>query len=1119
MALDNALYIWDYTHPNPELLGFEEQPHAISAVKMVVPRPGVFVPQISRLLVVATTNDIHLIGIATQTTPTGSVSLSLYQTRMSVSIRGIGAQCIAASAKTGRIFFASNTTMDVYELTYQQEEKWFQNRCGKINQTGTGYTSILPGWATGQSHNDSVGQLVIDDSRDVLWVLSKHSSLRGFQIRAPNVFATYVDTKPFSAILSDVSHRFGPSSLIDQQSRIVSISPVSAREANRLTLVGVTSSGCRIYFSSVPTNFYNPSSSAMSMQVHHVRFPPQDPAVGQPSTAQQPQSQTTSNALGPVGAMPSADSMRSLTLTREAERFAPGYFFCFVRQSEQAREDVMFISAPDSGRIAKPQDSSQSGRLHELGLWLQLGAQVQAVDETTPPFAAAQSPTGFGNELAVQYDKPVTEVAVMTNTGIHTFRRRRMVDVFASMMRYGGGDEGLEGEIKSFVRRYGRGETMATALGVACGQATEVTVDARVARINETDVVERARKTFIDYGGRPMVDQNTVVDPGTNAVEYVKASPRHEGLALYLSRLLRSVWKAPIAVERITPAGLQVIPALPISKLQEIQRDLTRLSEFLDANKSFIEGLSGPDALGRASTKQDEIALQGEHRALTSLKSLINDVVEGIAFVLVLFDERVEEIILTVSPEARQQVRQTSYERLFCTQEGKELAKELVKAIVDRNIRAGSNVDTITDGLRRKCGSFCSADDCVIFKAQEQLKRASDTGSSSEMSRNLLNESLRLLQRVAASLTMEQLRYVVEQYISMEFFAGAVQLALSVAQEQDPANRAMAWINEGMPGNDPRIPAYESRTRCYDLIHNILSAVDQRAAQALDVVDGQYTNTAKRKREAYDIVNSSSDEVFQTNLFDWYLAQGWSDRLLEIESPFVVQYLERKAQEDVAKADLLWRYFSQYGEYLQAAEVQLRLAKSPFDLSLDDRIQYLSGARTNSSTRTNGVMDYSQSRQSRQELVREISDLLDIANIQGDILQRMRSDERLAADRRPQVLSKLNGQILPIDELYNGYADQASYFDLCLLIYQVADYRSTTDIAATWKNFLEQLHQQTEAAGSPMPYEKVSDEVRILGRRLNLSESTFPIRKYWSSIIAVSGKLMANTYSNTASPT
>ncbi len=41
VTMDNALYLWDYTNPDPDLIGVEEQPYNIATVKLVVPRAGV----------------------------------------------------------------------------------------------------------------------------------------------------------------------------------------------------------------------------------------------------------------------------------------------------------------------------------------------------------------------------------------------------------------------------------------------------------------------------------------------------------------------------------------------------------------------------------------------------------------------------------------------------------------------------------------------------------------------------------------------------------------------------------------------------------------------------------------------------------------------------------------------------------------------------------------------------------------------------------------------------------------------------------------------------------------------------------------------------------------------
>lgn len=143
------------------------------------------------------------------------------------------------------------------------------------------------------------------------------------------------------------------------------------------------------------------------------------------------------------------------------------------------------------------------------------------------------------------------------------------------------------------------------------------------------------------------------------------------------------------------------------------------------------------------------------------------------------------------------------------------------------------------------------------------------------------------------------------------------------------------------PPQDSRRDYFYFRKQCYDLIFKVIIAADNLAAHDPGVVDGQLTIIAKRKNEAYGVISDSTDEVFLTSLYDWYLEQGWSDRLLQNNSPFVVTYLERKSADDIAHADLLWRYFAQSQRFYEAANVQYHLAQSAFALPLARRIEYL----------------------------------------------------------------------------------------------------------------------------------------------------------------------------------
>lgn len=1009
ITIDNTLYLWDYTHPNPELVGFEEQPNSITAVKLLVPRPGVFVAAVTHVLVVATTAEILILGVSAGSGPSGVINVSLYQTRMALPTKGIDVHVIEGSKATGRIFFAGRGDNEVYELTYQQEEKWFASRCAKVNHTSPGYASLVPSKLWGTKSPEHVVDMVVDDSRNLLYTLSSESSIRTFYMDTPTSLQLVIE-KRRQECLRDISHMVSPTPLLTDALAIVSINCISANEASKLHLMATTSTGCRLFLSATRGYGYTGAQGApQSMQVQHIKFPP---------PSQQDPRASSSGQIAPYqnGAAPAIDTQsQSLVYSRLGLRFPPGYFFCFVSRNSQPGTDVLFLSSPDTARIAAPtQDQpGQPPKYHEQGLWLGLESRAEAVGLVTRPFAAASEPKGFGNELAVQYDEPAAEIAILTNTGIHTIRKRRLVDVFAASIRRHGDHEGLETEIKRFIRQYGRGETTATALAVACGQGMDVSGDSRMAKITDPDVLDAARRAFVEYGGRPSLNENAIVDGSTQAIDNIRPSSRHEGMALYMSRLVRSIWKAPVIRQSLSPSGgLMTMSTASIPRLQAIQQDLQKLQDFLNTNKTFIEGLAGPELLSKASSKQEETALQGEHQALHSLVLLTTDIIEGISFVMMLFDERVDEIWISLDDTSRQRLRELTFEKLFTTNEGKDLAKVLVKSIVNRNIANGSNVDTVAEALRRRCGSFCSADDVIIFKAQEQLKKASEVGGNTDYGRQLLNESLRLFQQVAGSLSYEHLELSVVEFESLQYYAGAISLALNVAKESDRGNRALTWIADGKPELDARAPLFERRKRCYNLVHHTLQSVDQASSQAPEFIDGRLTTIAKKRNEAYNVINESQDEVFQNDLYDWYLSQSWEDRLLEVNSPYVVPYLQRISSTSVANASLLWKFYASREQYFDAATVLLQLAKSDFQLSLEKRIEYLSRAKANASTTESGV-----SRQARQVMQHEVSELLDVASIQADILSRLSNDSRVPDERRAEVIERLDGPVISLTDV------------------------------------------------------------------------------------------------------
>ncbi|KAH8687014.1 Non-repetitive/WGA-negative nucleoporin C-terminal-domain-containing protein [Ilyonectria robusta] len=1082
VVIDNSLFLWDYTHPDPELIGFEDQPHTIHAVALVPPKPGIFVNTITHILVVATSSEMILLGVSATDTPAGTKAVSLYQTKMLLPLRGNDVRVITGSAN-GRIFFGGSSDIDINELYYQSEEKWFSNRCGKINHTNPGWSSVvtLQSGFWSQKSPEHLVDIVIDDSRNLVYTLSSRSTIRTYHMEAPDRLNKVIEKEKVHC-LRDIAHMISHSKLLNDRATIVAISPISKQEASKLHLMALTNTGCRLFFSATNASSYLYGSQSnmapQSMQVQFIKFPP----------SQNPR------RSGYAGGETLTDLESSmLTYSRQGARFAPGYFLDFVSKESNPNADSLFVSGPETGRIKETSPTTPL-KYFENASWIDIGSRAEAVGLITKPFSAAGQPFGFGNELAVQFDDPPSEFAVLTNTGVHIIRRRRFVDIFASAIRGAVGDEGYEQVCRRFIQLYGRVETVSTALAVACGHGGDSRPGA--ARAIDQATEDRARSVFVDFGGQPTI---TETDGASLTTDSVRLSSRHDALAVYLARLIRKLWKAAVIKPGVSPTGGVIINStIPLSKLSTVQENLERLRRFLDSNRGLIQGLSGPSDLQHVSSRQEEVALQAEHQALHALQKLMESISEGISFVLMLFDERVADIFTRLDDTARQQLKDLTYEKLFSQADGKDLAKLLVKAIVNRNIESGSNVETVADALRRRCGSFCSPDDVVIFKAQEQLKRASDQPPNTSQSRSLLHESLRLFEKVAGSLTFANLQGAVTQYVDLKYYAGAIQLCLVVAREKDRGNTALSWINDGKPSADPRANAFNDRKRCYDMIHDVLRHLDAASSSEPEMIDGRLTLIATKRLEAYDVVNGSDDEVFHFDLYEWYIQQGWTGRILAIESPHVITFLQRLAGTNVEHADLLCRFYTNRSRFFDAAEVQAQLANSDFPIGIKDRIRLLSLAKANANVATSGV-----SRQQQQLLNHEVTELLEIAHIQDDLLERLKADERIDSDRKVEIQVALKGKIQGLSELFNDYADQAGYYDLCLLIYHAADYRNHMTISGTWSNLIQQTHDEIMSRlensepgmpSPPLPYESVTSKIQNIAHRTSLDSFIFPIQ-------------------------
>ena len=129
-----------------ELSSFSDQPDVITHVALVKPKPGVFIDEITSLLVICTPVSVVLIGVST-TTVSGPNNkphkeIKLFATDMSVPC-DVDMACVIGNEE-GRIFMAGVQDGCLYELHYQEKEGWFGKRVQLINHSVGGVQSLFP---------------------------------------------------------------------------------------------------------------------------------------------------------------------------------------------------------------------------------------------------------------------------------------------------------------------------------------------------------------------------------------------------------------------------------------------------------------------------------------------------------------------------------------------------------------------------------------------------------------------------------------------------------------------------------------------------------------------------------------------------------------------------------------------------------------------------------------------------------------------------------------------------------------------------------------------------------------------------------------------------------------
>jgi len=457
-----------------EISSFSDQPDVITHVATVQPKPGVFIDEISQLIVLCTPISVLLIGasVSPVTGQDGRVhkEIKMYATDMSVST-DVEMTSVVGTAD-GRIFMCGSQDGCLYELHYQEKEGWFGKRVQLINHSIGGVQTLFPklmGKSEGTRVSmtrlckinpqiDRVTSVVVDKKRNVFYTLSSSSTISVYRTNGDKAVQHLQSLSNIYKLAQDKA--LSSPALSAKNLSIVSvqvIDPIESRGHIQLHLMAITANGVRLFFSpQAPLGGYGYSSAPgayKTLGVQHVRLPPTNLLHPDEQTNPIHSQAINSYALVQANPPPSGSRPYILSAIENASYFAG--ITIATQQGDVDTLDYILLLSPDLPKIgsfgqpqqpptqqvtsyqvptysgyAGPQGSQRPPLTEQATLlpipgrtWAMCPAPRDPHDEVY----ATHDPV-VTNELVYQFTEPTREFIVMTNVGLSFLAKRRPID-------------------------------------------------------------------------------------------------------------------------------------------------------------------------------------------------------------------------------------------------------------------------------------------------------------------------------------------------------------------------------------------------------------------------------------------------------------------------------------------------------------------------------------------------------------------------------------------------------------------------------------------------------------------------------------------------------------------
>ncbi|KAJ1526290.1 hypothetical protein ONE63_009443 [Megalurothrips usitatus] len=1130
LTIDSDIYVWSYEHGS-DVAYYDALGETILCVGLIRPKPGVFKSFIRYLLILATTIDIVILGVTFSSTADGQHEEMhvILEPVFSVPTDGMIATTIVGT-DCGRIFIGGRDG-NLYEIVYQAEGGWFSKRCRKVNHSVGTLSYIVPSFLSAAfAEEDSISQIVVDSSRHVLYTLSNKGTIAVFDMGADGQSMSRTTALSQASVVQHAIKIVNKTLDSNNFRPIVSISAIQSKESTHLNLVGVTQTGARLYFT---TGCVSRAVRPYTLNLLHVRLPP-GYAANAPSHRPAKVHMATYNKGNTILITSGGGECDTLwSLSSDPYPFHPYLVEVQTVLNLNGRVWALAevggelpIGPAASGQAAIESDASGATQSDSI------------LDHPDPPLVVRQ------------HIEPPRKYIVLTPQGTEIFNKLRPVDILRQIMTERGGPE--NDAVKTFFEVQSEEQACATCLILACLESTQ-----------NAQLAEWATRAFFLYGGEPRTgvaarpniaaspypysvagnfNPNVVSTPvahnaahgsmggvsmgisnqGASDGHLMTYSAKHNGLYLYVSRILRPIWSQKVT-QRITADNRKnfLVSAVSgedcvwvLSHLHALRAFLERNTQLAMLNSSssqlqnslsmsrHVDPLDtpAPNRIGVPHTALQEAQLE-EKRSLDALKTFLAHTCEVLGLWKVLSDHQFHNLAQGLLPDDQSQLSVMTFRDLILV--GQHLCSALITSLINSYLSDNASVDSVSAKLREICPKLYRNEDAACNKANEMLIKAKAENNVDEKER-LLQRALQLCKEVSPNLNLAA---ACSKFYSAQWYEGVLQLCVAFATKLDPKDVAVHYYRNGEPNEDTegcqafmaRMDAYKELVGVLDQLygqsrsHNTSVVPLSPGPPALrDSAPSAPTDSQAQAKKLIDLALRCDDELCHVAIYEWMLRRGLEGELLAGSNIYrgLEAFLARAARsrpDSIEVNDLLWKFHERNGNHAAAAKILYQLASKPRALiHLKQRVDYLAHAIMCMRSDKVGAAP------NLGVFLRELEDQMEVARIQQKILDAISNlrSQHPQPEAVETAIVRLNTNLYDMTQLYQDYAEPFDLWECKLAIIHVSGYTDPTLIENIWLNIIstEMNRRNTQDRLSAL-----MDKVKTLGREYSLASRSFPI--------------------------